>query len=177
MMSENSTPDPERQGRLLVDWSAAFQAGLIAGTVFLFVNLILGPMAYGGNVWVWIRLLASPILGPEILAPPATFHAGALAAALVFQYGLAIIYTVTIAYVLHRWGLWVGILGGALIGLAFYAIDFYTLTYFFPWFWALGGWVMALSHVLFGAFAGGVYELLEVEEWELEDGPVVQGEA
>ncbi|MCG6924908.1 MAG: hypothetical protein LJF30_06315 [Acidobacteria bacterium] len=176
-MSEKSTPDVESAGRLMVDWSAAFQAGLIAGTVFLFVNLILGPMAYGGNVWVWIRLLASPILGSDILAPPATFNAGALAAAAVVQYGVSMILTLTIAFVLHRWGLWVGILGGAVLGLAFYAINIYTFTYFFPWFYALGGWVMALSHVLFGAFAGGVYEVLEVEEWELEDGTVVQREA
>jgi hypothetical protein len=176
-MSENSQPDPERRGRVLVDWSAAVWAGLIAGTVFLFVNLVLGPMAYGGSVWVWIRLLASPILGPDVLAPPATFHGGALAAALVVQYALSMVFTLTIAYILHRWGLWVGVLGGAVLGLAFYLIDIYTFTYFFPWFYALAGWVMALSHVLFGAFAGGVYELLEVEEWELEDGSVVQSEA
>lgn len=176
-MNESVAPDPTHRGRLLVDWSAAFQAGLIAGTVFLFVNLVLGPMAYGGSVWVWIRLLASPILGSDILAPPATFDAGALAAALVVQYGVSTVLTLTIAYVLHRWGLWVGILGGAVLGLAFYMINIYTLTYFFPWFYALAGWVMALSHVLFGAFAGGVYELLEVEEWELEDGAVVQAEA
>ncbi len=175
-MSENTTADPVRDGRPVVDWSAVFWAGLIAGTVFLFVNLVLGPMAYGGNIWVWIRLLASPLLGPDILAPPATFDALALGAAVVVQLALSMIFAVVVAFVLHRWGLWVGIFGGALIGLAMYLINFYTLTYFFPWFFALGGWVMALSHVLFGAFAGGVYELLEVEEWELDDGTVIRRE-
>ena len=66
---------------------------------------------------------------------------------------------------LHRWGIIVGIIGGAIFGLALYLINFYTLTYFFPWFFPLRSWMMMLSHVIYGATAGGVYEALEVEEF------------
>ncbi|MFQ5436962.1 MAG: hypothetical protein ACE5FD_19060, partial [Anaerolineae bacterium] len=52
----------------LVDWSTAVWAGLLAGVVFLLLNLILAPLFIGGNGWVIIRLMASPMLGDGILA-------------------------------------------------------------------------------------------------------------
>jgi hypothetical protein len=55
--------------------------------------------------------------------------------------------------------------GGAILGLLLYAINFYTLTFFFPWFFAMRSWPVIVSHIIFGATAGGVYELLEVEEF------------
>ena len=42
---------------------------------------------FSGNAWVIVRLFGSIIMGPEILAPPAEYHGGALLAALVrFSY-------------------------------------------------------------------------------------------
>ena len=151
--------------RQLVDWSSAIWAGVIGGTVFLIVNLLLSPILLGGNGWVQIRLLASIVMGPEILAPPATFDAGALAAALVTHYALAVGFALVVAYVIHRGGLIAGMIGGAALGLSLYAINFYTLTYFFPQFFAMRGEAMLLSHVVFGAVVGGLYEALEVEEF------------
>ena len=58
-----------------------------------------------------------------------------------------------------------GIPGGTALGLAIYSIIFYTLTYFFPWFFALRGWVMAFNHIILGALAGGVYGWLEIEKF------------
>ena len=58
-----------------------------------------------------------------------------------------------------------GIVGGALMGLCLYALNYFTLTAVFPWFFAIRSWMMAVGHILFGAVAGGVYEGLEVEEF------------
>jgi hypothetical protein len=66
-----------------------------------------------------------------------------------------------IAIVVHRWGLIVGIVGGAILGLAIYGINLYAMTTFFTWFFALNNRVLLLSHILFGAVAGGVYELFD----------------
>lgn len=96
-------------------------------------------------------------------APPATFDARVVAVALLFHFALSLAVAALIAVILHRWGLLVGIAGGALTGLAVYCIDFYALSVFFPWFFAMSTWTMALNHVLFGAVAGGVYESLEIE--------------
>jgi len=149
----------------VVDWSAAVWAGLIAGLLFLLLNLFVAPLFMGGNVWVAMRLLGSILLGSSILAPPATFHLGALLAGLLTHFVLSIGFSMLLAYIIHRWGLIVGIIGGGLFGLGLYGINFYTLTLFFPWFYAMRSWTMVISHIIFGATAGGIYEALEVEEF------------
>jgi hypothetical protein len=149
--------------RQVVDWRAAFRASIIAGIFFLLLNLILTNLTFGTNGWVFIRLLASLILNKEILAPPATFDGVALVVALGTHFALSIGFGLLIAYIIHRGGLITGIVGGAILGLALYAINFYSLTLFFPWFFAMRSWVMVLTHMIFGALAGGIYEALEVE--------------
>jgi len=154
--------------RKLVDWKAVMWAGLVAGTVFLLVNLFIVPRIMGGSFWISTRLVGSIVLGESVLAPPATFHGGALAAAIAVHYVLALAMAAIIAIVVHRGGLVSGIIGGALLGLAFYFIDYYTLSYFFPQFWAMKHSSVLASHVLFGALAGGIYELLEDQIFELD---------
>ena len=149
--------------RQLVDWRAALWAGLIAGAIFLLVNLFATPQVIGGNAWVMVRLFASIILGEGILAPPATFDGTALLVAIITHFVLSVGYALLIAYIIHRGGLIAGIIGGALLGLALYSINFYTLTFFFPWFFAMRSGVFVVAHLLFGALAGGIYEALEVE--------------
>jgi hypothetical protein len=148
-----------------VDWSAAVWAGVIAGAVFLALNLFVTPTVIGGNGWVFIRLLASPILGQDILAPPASFDGAALAVGLVIHGVLSVAFTVLLAAIIHRWGLIVGLLGGAAFGVALYGVNIYTLTLIFPWFMTMKSGIFLLTHVIFGAAAGGLYEALEVEEF------------
>jgi hypothetical protein len=155
---------------LLVDWRAVFRAWLIAGTVYFILDLLVVPAILGGTFWISARLVASILLGSEVLAPPATFHGPALVAAVLTVYGLALLATVVIALVIHRGGLILGIFGGALLGLSFYAINYYSLTYFFPQFFALNAPAVLISHVIFGALAGGLYEWLEDDELERAQG-------
>jgi hypothetical protein len=155
--------------RQLVDWRAAVWAGLLSGAVFLAVSLLL-TRVYAGSAWVVVRLLASVVLGAGVLPPPATFDLKATLAALAVHFTLSVLFACVLAYVIHRWGLIVGVVGGAAFGLALYFINFYTLAYFFPWFFPLRSWMMAVSHVAFGACAGGIYEALEVEKFVAEEG-------
>lgn len=146
--------------RQLVDWSAAVWSGVIAGALFLLVNLFFSPV---GNAWVMLRLFSSVVLGQSILAPPPTFNLSALIVGLLVHFVLSILYALLIAYVIHRGGLISGVIGGALLGLALYSINFYTLTLLYPWFFAMRSTVFVATHLLFGALAGGIYEALEVE--------------
>jgi hypothetical protein len=146
----------------LVDWRAAVWAGVVSGAVFLILAMLL-TAHYVGSPWVVTRLVASVLLGQSVLPPPATFTIGTFVLALAVHFILSVGFACLIAYVLHRWGLIVGILGGALFGLALYVINFYSASYFFPWFLPMRSWIMAGSHVIFGALAGGIYEALEVE--------------
>ena len=151
--------------RQLVDWRAAAWAGLISGCVFFLLNLLVTPLVLGGNPWVMVRLMASLILGEAILAPPATFHSGALVAAFLANGILCFVFNLLVAYIIHRGGIIIGFAGGAVLGFAIYCINFYTLTWFYPWFFAFRGWVMISNHVILGALAGGIYEWLEVERF------------
>lgn len=104
-------------------------------------------------------------LGEAILAPPASFDLKALIAALVTHYVLSTVFSMVLAYIFHRGGMLTGILGGAVFGLCLYCINVYTLTWVFPWFFTMRGWAFLLTHIAFGAMAGGIYEGLEVEEF------------
>lgn len=145
------------------DWNAAFKSGIIAGAIFFLSNIFIVPLILGGNMWIIIRLFASIFAGETILAPPSSFNIAALIISFSTTIIFAIFFTLLIAFVLHKWGLLVGIIGGALFGLCIYLVNFYSLSYFFPWFFALSSWPFVLTHILFGAAAGGFYEFFEVE--------------
>ncbi len=142
------------------DWRAAVIAGALAGLVFLVVNMALTGHLLG-NAQLPLQLAAALLLGPSVM-PPAVGLGGS-----VFMTGfgvhlvLAVGFTCLIAFCLHRWGVWVGIFGGALFGLALYSINYYFVADFIAGFAVLRSWLMAFSHVLFGAVAGGLYETLE----------------
>ncbi len=156
------------QLRQLVDWSAALWAGGIAGLVFLLFNLFVTPLFGAGSAWISLSYTASVILGSTVLPPSDTSNFVVIIAGLAVHFALSIGGALLLAYIIHRWGLIIGIIGGALFGIALYLINFYTLTLIFPWFFAIRSWSLLINHVIFGAIAGGVYELLEVEEFVAE---------
>lgn len=155
--------------RQVMDWSAALWAGALAGLIFLLLNIFFVPALVGGNGWIVLRYTASIIMGAGVLPPPATFGLGILIVALLTHFVLSIVSALLLAFIIHRWGLIVGIAGGALFGLALYFVNFYTLTLLFPWFFAIRSWPLLISHIIFGAAAGGIYEALEVEEFVPEE--------
>ncbi|NNF43440.1 MAG: hypothetical protein HKN62_10425 [Phycisphaerales bacterium] len=157
-----TSPGPLRQ---LVDWSAAFWAGVAAGVIFLGLNVYAAPAVIGGNGWSFIRLLAAPVMGDGVLAPPASFDAAIALVGLGVHLVLSVAFALLLAIVIHRWGLLVGMLGGALFGVALYGIVVYTASLLFPWLLTLQSPLLLATHVIFGIVAGGVYETLEVEEF------------
>jgi hypothetical protein len=156
------------KSRKIVDFRAVFWAGLVSGLVFLVVNMILS-LLFLGTPWIFIRMVAALLLGQDVLPPPASFDPAIFIVALVIHLLLSLVFTTVLALMIHKWGLLVGIIGGALFGLALYAINIYTFSFFFPWFFSLRSWIILLSHVFYGATAGGMYEALEVERFETVD--------
>jgi hypothetical protein len=76
-----------------------------------------------------------------------------------------VFYACIVAFVVHRWGWVLSTLGGAVLGLAFYLINFWTMSLLFPWVFPLRNWILLLAHVAFGAVVGLIYEILEEEEY------------
>jgi hypothetical protein len=151
--------------RQLMDWRAAIIAGIVAGVVFLMVNMWLAS-AYLGNANLPLQLSAALVLGKSVLPPAVQIAASAYLVGLVVHFALAIVFACIVAFCLYQWGIWTGIIGGALFGLAMYAINYYAFAEWFPWFTPMRSWIMALSHAVYGAVAGGVYEALERERFE-----------
>lgn len=147
----------------VMDWRAAVWAGLIAGAVTLLAQMILVPLLTGGTVWAVFHHIAAIVLGPETVVPSLAFEPLVVVVGTAVHLALALFYTLILAFIIHRWGLLVGIVGGALFGLALYLVNYYTFTVFFPWFYPLRSWLVIAVHVLFGAVAGGAYEALERE--------------
>lgn len=151
--------------RQVMDWRAAFLAGVIAGVVMLILQLTILPLMTGTSPWVALRFIVAIGLGEGVLPPPVNLDAEILVVALLLHFVFSILATLVIAFVIHRWGLLVGIVGGALLGLALYAINYYTFLLYFPWFFPMRSWIALLAHIIFGAIAGGTYEALERDEF------------
>lgn len=148
----------------IVHWRLAVVAGICAGAVFILACALYLATITQLGVWTVFRYLASIVLGQGVLTPHAGFDAGVVLVALGITFLLSIIYAFILAFIIHRWGLLVGVIGGALYGIALYFINLYTLTLFFPWFFALNGIPLLVSFILFGMVAGGVYELLDDDD-------------
>lgn len=148
--------------RQLVDWNAAFWAGILSGVLALTISAVITWRLLGSPM-VAFRIIASVVRGPSVLQPVAGDDAGVILAALFVQLAIALVFALITAVVVHRWGLLVSFVGGGLLGLALYVINFYSISFFFPWLFAYRSWIFMVAHITFGAVAGVIYELLEVE--------------
>jgi hypothetical protein len=143
-----------------MDKRAAVIAGLIAALVSL--GLGMGVLQYlHEGAFGLPRLLATIALGRDALSAEATSNGMALGVGLAVHLVLGLFFAFVISFTLHRWGFWVGLIGGGLFGLALYAINTYTMSRFFPEFYFYRSWFMIGFHVIFGALCGGIYEALE----------------
>ena len=158
-MSTSSRVEMEQ----LVDWRAAFIAGLVAGVVFLLVQMLGQALIVGQSPWLFPQYAGAIILGGEALLDG--INPTSVAVGIVVHLVLSVAFALILAAIIHEWELLVGLVVGLLFGLAIYAINYYTFTRFFPWFFPVTNWLDIVAHALFGLTAGGVYELLEVERF------------
>jgi hypothetical protein len=143
-----------------MDKRAAIIAGLIAAVVSLGGGMAILQYLHENAIGL-PRLLSTIVLGREALDPGLTPAATALGVGIAVHLVLGLLFAFVISFTLHRWGFWVGLIGGGLFGLALYAINTYTLSRFFPDFFYYRSWFMLGFHVVFGALCGGIYEALE----------------
>ncbi|MFW6078500.1 MAG: hypothetical protein ACODAE_02695 [Gemmatimonadota bacterium] len=143
-----------------VDWRAAVLAGLIAGAVFLVLEMIMVPLFLDGSPWAPPRMIAAIAMGREVLPPPATFEAGIFITAMIVHFALSIIYGIVLAWLIFRLNRTAALLVGAAFGLAIYLVNFYGFTAVFPWFADARNWVSVVAHIAFGLVAAWAYVAL-----------------
>lgn len=144
-----------------VKWSAAIWAGVIAGAVFVMLEMIMVPAFMGGSPWAPPRMIAAIVMGEGVLptpgGPPPTFDAGVLMVAMLVHFPLSVMYAVVLAWLVRKSSLGLALTAGAGFGLALYLVNFYGFTAVFPWFANARNWVSVVAHMIFGLVAAGTY--------------------
>jgi hypothetical protein len=143
-----------------IDWSAAVWAGVIAGAIFMMLEMIMVPVFLGGSPWAPPRMIAAIVLGKGVLPPPATFDLVILMVAMVVHFALSIAFALILALFIARLGLGAALAVGAAFGLVLYLVNFYGMTAIFPWFAMARNWVSVVAHILFGVIAAWSYARL-----------------
>ncbi|KAB7623639.1 cation:proton antiporter [Alkalilimnicola sp. S0819] len=159
---ETDTGLPPALARLVAAsaWDLAAVAGLIAGLVFLVLEMSLAPVLLDASPWAPLRMIAAIGLGPEVLPPPAGFGGSIALVALLIHFTLSLSYAWLLAPFIENRRLAASTLLGAVFGLGLYLVNFYLFTHLFPWFEMARTGLTIFAHLVFGAVLGGSYRLM-----------------
>jgi uncharacterized membrane protein YagU involved in acid resistance len=152
---------PRDELHSVTDWKAGVWAGVIAGVVFMMLEMSMVWLFMGESPWAPPHMIAAMALGKDVLPQPGTwapFHMKILITAMLVHFPLSIAYGLIGAWLMHRFD-WLGALAiGAAFGLAIYLVNFYLIApAAFPWFEMARNWISVLAHVIFGAVLGVSY--------------------
>ena len=140
-----------------INAKAALWAAIIAGMVFMMLEMIMVPVFMGGSPWGPPRMIAAIGMGERVLPPPATFDAGVMMVAMLIHLGLSVILAFLFALIARGRPIGMATLIGGVFGLVIYLISFYGMTAVFPWFAMACGWISIFAHSAYGAVLGWVY--------------------
>lgn len=138
---------------------AVVMSGLIAGLVFLMLEMILVATLLDQSPWGPPRMIAAMVMGRGVLPPPASFDLVIVMVAMMVHFVLAIVlaFVFAVLFGARRWSLAIALLAGAVFGLVIYFINFYMMTALFPWFAMARNGVSMFAHVAFGVVLAWSY--------------------
>lgn len=143
---------------------ASIVAGIIAGAVFLLLEMIMVPVFMNGSPWAPPRMIAAIAMGKEVLPSPEnppTFDFTIFLVAMVIHFILSIIYAIIIGWLCRSRTMGISIAIGAGFGLAIYFINFYGFTTLFPWFAMARNWVSVFAHLVFGITTAWAFKTIQ----------------
>jgi len=141
---------------------AAVWAGLIAGVVFMMLEMALVGTVGGDSPWAPPRMIAAIAMGEGVLPPPATFDAAIMTVAMMVHLTISVLLGAILGWIISHWrmNLVTAVVLGTLFGLAVYFVDFYIMTAIFPWFAMARGTISIVAHAIFGLVLGWAYHAL-----------------
>ena len=140
-----------------INAKAALWAAIIAGIVFMMLEMMMVPVFMGDSPWGPPRMIAAIGMGKGVLPPPATFDAGIMMVAMLIHFGLSVILAFLFAFIARGRPIGMATLIGGVFGLVIYLVSFYGMTAVFPWFAMARGWISIFAHIVYGAVLGSVY--------------------
>lgn len=148
-----------------INRSATLWAALIAGVVFMMLEMIMVPVFMGASAWGPPRMIAAIGMGKSVLAPPATFDLGIMMMAMLIHFALSVIFAFLFAFLARGCNVAMATMMGVAFGLLVYLVAFYGMTAVFPWFAMGRGWIGIFAHVMYGAVLGLVYTSIAQRMW------------
>ena len=154
-----------------LDWKAAIWAGIIAGVVFMMLEMVLVATVGGGSPWGPPRMIAGMVMGEAVLPPPATFDGGILLVAMMIHFVLSIVFAIILGWVISNWqlSLAASIVAGLVFGLLIYFVDFYVFTAIWPWFAMARNLISIFAHAMFGLVLGWAYHAIAAKPVEVAE--------
>ncbi len=143
-----------------IDWSTAVIAGLIAGLVFLMLEMLLMPtLGSAPSMWAPPRMIGAIGLGTDVLPPPATFDLTVVMVAMAIHFMTSILFAVVVAHLIRQMTVGTAVAVGIVAALLLYGFVFYIMTSG-PWPWFVNGrnWINIVVHIIFGAIVGWWYK-------------------
>jgi hypothetical protein len=163
-----TTRAPER--KRITRWGKGAFAGLIAGALFITLEMALLELFGKGNIWDPVRLSASIALGNRAVATSTPFTFDIFFVGIMIHFIMSILYAVILGMVIHKLKPPVATLVGAGFGLLIYLFHFYGLESFYPWVAGWRNWIVIVAHLVFGASAAWIYSHLHVRQLMREAG-------
>lgn len=143
-----------------ISWKGVLWSGLIAGAVFMMLEMLMVWAFLDGSPWGPPRMIAAMILGRDVLPPPASFALGIVMIGMIIHFLLSWVYAFLFAWAFGGLKTGTAILVGAALGLAIYLVNFYGLTAIWPWFSNARTWVSIFAHLMFGVVLAWSYKAL-----------------
>lgn len=154
-----------------IDWKAAVWAGIIAGLVFMMLQMALMVMLQGQSPWGPPRMMAAMVLGKGVLpqmGQPATFDPMIMMVAMVIHMMMSIIFGIVLGWGISRFalGMAAALIVGLVFGMVIYFVDFDVIPGMglFSWFAMARGPITIFTHAMFGLVAGGVYHAIAAHD-------------
>ncbi len=142
-------------------WWDGVWAGLIAGAVFMMLEMFMVWALKGESPWGPPHMMAAMILGKGVLPAEGTyapFDMGIMMTAMMVHIPTSIVFGLIGAWIVHRFDLSLALLIGAVYGWAIYILNFLIVApVMFPWFGMARGGISIFAHVVFGAVLTGSY--------------------
>ncbi len=145
-----------------MDWKAVIWAAIIAGIVFMTLEMVLVATVGGGSPWGPPRMIAAMAMGEGVLPPPATFEMVPMLVAMLVHLITSVIYAAILGWIIsnRNLGLGMSLLVGTLFGLLLYFANFYVFTSVWPWFAMARGMISIFAHAVYGLVLGWAYHAL-----------------
>ncbi len=168
--TQPQTPERDLGRKRITRWGKGAYAGIIAGALFLALEMFLTGKFGSGAIWDPVRLSASVAMGNAVVAHERPITSDILFVGLLVHFLLSIWYAVLLGILIHKLKPGLAVLGGAGFGLLMYLFHFYVLAGIYPWVVNFRGGIALVTHLIFGISVAWIYSRLNVRQLMREAG-------